>query len=209
MTPNCTLRASSDTLRSPPFRVPGGRGYARPSPPHPPHPDQEIVESRWLMGNVKIEGPGTKRAGPTEEGPTGRPTGLRPAGGNLPPDPPPPYHDQFENTFLRIAKNRPDFFFYKFDTRPRRTSPGPTTKKKRVLSGLLFPLHREMCAARRRVRYINVPTCFGRNCPLFFLKLGEKKHPPSSFSLFFFPKIHTLMYGTITQYTYVRTRAGC
>jgi hypothetical protein len=83
MTPNCTLRASSDTLRSPPCRVPGGRGYARPSPPHPPHPDQEIVESRWLMGNVKIEGPGTKRAGPTEEGPTGRPTGLRPAGGNL------------------------------------------------------------------------------------------------------------------------------
>ena len=133
MTPNCTLRASSDTLRSPPCRVPGGRGYARPSPPHPPHPDQEIVESRWLMGNVKIEGPGTKRAGPTEEGPTGRPTGLRPAGGNLPPDPPPPYHDQFENTFLRIAKNRPDFFFYKFDTRPRRTSPGPTAKKKKKL----------------------------------------------------------------------------
>ena len=162
------------------------------------------------------------------------PTGLRPAGGKPPPgppscrscsprpgrgeasprtplvpDPPPPHHDQFQNTLSRIAKNRPVFFFYKFDTRPRRTSPGPTTKKKRVLSGLLFPLHREMCAARRRVRYINVPTCFGRNCPLFFLKLGEKKHPPSSFSLFFFPKIHTLMYGTITQYTYVRTRAGC
>ena len=141
----------------------GGEGLRPPLPPTTPHPDQEIVESRWLMGNVKIEGPGTKRAGPTEEGPTGRPTGLRPAGGNLPPDPPPPYHDQFENTFLRISKNRPDFFFYKFDTRPRRTSPGPTTKKKRVLCGLLFPLHREMCAARCLVTYINVRTCLEVN----------------------------------------------
>ena len=33
----------------------GGEGLRPPLPPAPPHPDQEIVESRWRMGNVKIE----------------------------------------------------------------------------------------------------------------------------------------------------------
>jgi len=173
--------------------------------------------------------PDTPRAHHTRE----LPTGLRPAGGKPPPgppscrscsprpgrgeasprtplvpDPPPPHHDQFQNTLSRIAKNRHHKFFYNF-AGGRKHHPRGRDKILKKFCGAIFPLHREMCAARRRVRYINVPTCFGRNCPLFFLKLGEKKHPPSSFSLFFFPKIHTLMYGTITQYTYVRTRAGC
>ena len=34
----------------------GGEGLRPPLPPAPPHPDQEIVESRWRMGNVKIDG---------------------------------------------------------------------------------------------------------------------------------------------------------
>ena len=33
----------------------GGEGLRPPLPPAPPHLDQEIVESRWRMGNVKIE----------------------------------------------------------------------------------------------------------------------------------------------------------
>ena len=154
-------------------------GYARPGGSLPPDPPR--------AGGILPPDPPLSRSGPPScPSYTRTPNRASPGRGGasprtpLVPDPPPPHHDQFQNTLSRIAKNRPVFFFYKFDTRPRRTSPGPTTKKKRVLSGLLFPLHREMCAARRRVRYINVPTCFGRNCPLFFLKLGEKKHPPSA-----------------------------
>ena len=140
--------------------------------------------------------------------------GFARPGGSLPPDPPragPPSSPPrpISKHVIADCDTSAKQIFLKFDTRPRCTSLGPMSEKKRGVPELLFALHRETCAARRRVRYIDVQTCFGRNCPLFFLKLGEKKHPPSSFSLFFFPKIHTLMYGTITQYTYVRTRAGC
>ena len=52
--------------RLPPFAGCRGEGLRPPLPPAPPHPDQEIVESRWRMGNVKIDGgPGRRRAAPS------------------------------------------------------------------------------------------------------------------------------------------------
>jgi len=149
--------------------------------------------------------PDPPRAGHAHQGP---------AGGKPPPGPPScrtpllPTTTNFKTRYRGLRKIGLIFFSTNL-THARVVHRRGRGQKKKKTYGPVFPLHREMCAARRRVRYINVPTCFGRNCPLFFLKLGEKKHPPSSFSLFFFPKIHTLMYGTITQYTYVRTRAGC
>ena len=88
------------------------------------------------------------RARPTDEGPTG----LRPAGGNLPPDPPPPYHDQFENTFLRIAKNRPDFFSANL-THARVVHPrGRRPKKKGYFLGYFFR-YTAKCAPRTASSY--------------------------------------------------------
>ena len=151
--------------------------------------------------------PDPPRARHTHEGPTR----LRPAGGKPPPgppscrscsprpgrgeasprtplvpDPPPPHHDQFQNTLSRIAKNRHHFFFYKLDTRPRRTSPGPRPKKKKNLSSTFSATPRNVRGAPPRQIHKRA-NMFWKELSVVFFKIGGKKTPPLKLFSFFLP----------------------
>ena len=113
-------------------------------------------------------------------------TKARPGGSPLVPDPPPPHHDQFQNTLSRIAKNRPVFFFYKFDTRPRRTSPGPRPKKKKNLSSSFSATPRNVRGAPPRQIHKRA-NMFWKELSVVFFKIGGKKTPPLKLFSFFLP----------------------
>jgi len=156
-------------------------GYARPGgslPPDPPRaggilpPDPPLSRSGppscpSYTRTPNRASPGRGEASPRTPLVPVMLTKARP-GGSLPPDPPragPPSSPPrpISKHVIADCEKSAKQIFLKFDTRPRCTSLGPMSEKKRGVRELLFALHRETCAARRRVRYIDVQTCFGRN----------------------------------------------